>query len=98
KSLGSDPAAAAAYFDKLFPITERETSAIKALRPARAAANDWQAFVAAQVAADQLLLRLKREADARDPTGLAGLQQVQPVGQRVARAARKLGAPTCASG
>jgi hypothetical protein len=96
--LASNPAAAAAYFDRIFPITDRETRAIKALRAAPAAARDWRAFVAAQVAADQLLVTLKRKADARDPSGLADLQQVRPVGRRVARAARKVGATVCASG
>ncbi len=97
-SLASNPAAAAAYFDRIFPITDRETRAIQALRPDPAAARDWRAFVGAQVAADQLLLRLRRKADARDRSGLADLQQVQPAGQRVARAARKIGATVCASG
>jgi hypothetical protein len=97
-NIGADAAAAAAYFDKIFPITDAETKEIQALQPAPAAAADWQSFVAAQVAADQLLLRLKTNADAKNPKGLADLAKVQPAGQKVAAAATKVGATTCASG
>ncbi len=97
-NIGADATAAAAYFDKIFPITDAETKEIQALQPAPAAAADWQSFVSAQVAADQLLLRLKTNADAKNPKGLADLAKVQPAGQKVAAAATKVGATTCASG
>jgi hypothetical protein len=97
-NIGADAAAAAAYFDKIFPITDAETKEIQALVPSPAAAADWQSFVSAQVSADQLLLRLKTNADAKNPKGLADLAKVQPAGQKVAAAATKVGATTCAGG
>jgi hypothetical protein len=97
-NIGADAAAAAAYFDKIFPITDAETKEIQALVPSPAAAADWQSFVSAQVAADQLLLRLKTNADAKNPKGLADLAKVQPAGQKVAAAATRVGATTCAGG
>jgi hypothetical protein len=97
-TLASDAVAAAAYFDKLFPITDKETKDIQALTPAAAAASVWQTFVTAQVAADQLLQTIKQKADAKDPSGLADLAKVQPAGQVVAAAATKVGAGTCANG
>jgi hypothetical protein len=95
-NIAADAAAAAAYFDKIFPITDAETKAIQALPPAADVAADWRAFVNAQVAADQLLLMLKQKADAKDPSGLALLAKEQPAGARVAKAASKIGANTCA--
>jgi hypothetical protein len=97
-NIASDATAAAAYFDKIFPITDAETKELQALTPAAAAATDWTAFVDAQVAADKLLLTLKTNADAKNPKGLADLAKVQPAGQVVANAANKVGATTCATG
>ncbi len=95
-AIASDASAAAAYFDKIFPITDSETKEIQALTPASEAATDWQSFVNAQVAADQLLQTIKQKADAKDASGLADLKKVQPAGQLVAVAANKIGATTCA--
>jgi hypothetical protein len=97
-TLASDANAAAAYFDKVFPITDTETKDLQALTPDAEAAPDWQTFVTAQVAADQLLQTIKQKADAKDPTGLADLSKVQPAGQVVGAAATKVGAGTCANG
>jgi hypothetical protein len=95
-SLYSDAAAAAAYFDRIFPITDQETKQLQALMPARDVAGDWRAFVGAQVAADQLLATLKRYADVKDPHGLAYLSRIEPAGRRTAAAAAKVGARICA--
>jgi hypothetical protein len=95
-NIATDAAAAAAYFDKIFPITDAQTKALQALPPAADVAGDWRAFVDAQVAADQLLQMLKQRADAQDPKGIALLAKEQPAGQRIAAAASRLGANTCA--
>ncbi len=96
--LASNATSAAAYYDKIYPITDAETKELQALTPDGAATADWQSFVAAQVAADQLLLTIKQKADAADPSGLNDLKQVQPTGAKVAAAAKKIGATTCAGG
>ncbi|MEA2297658.1 MAG: hypothetical protein QOF77_594 [Solirubrobacteraceae bacterium] len=97
-NLAADATAAAAYFDKVFPITDAETKEIQALTPASDAATDWQSFVSAQVAADQLLQTIKQKADVKDASGLNDLGKVKPAGQAVATAAKKIGATTCAGG
>ncbi|MCA1689845.1 MAG: hypothetical protein LC720_05225 [Actinobacteria bacterium] len=94
-NIADDATAAAAYFDQVFPITDAETKEIQALTPAAEVAADWRQFVAAQVAADQLLQTLKQKADAKDRSGLQDLAKVQPSGQKVAIAARKIGATAC---
>jgi hypothetical protein len=96
--LASNATAAAAYFDKVYPITDAETKELQALTPDSAASADWQAFVSAQVTADQLLLTIKQKADTKDASGLNDLKQVAPAGAKVAAAATKIGATTCASG
>jgi hypothetical protein len=97
-NLASDAVAAARYYDKVYPITDAETKELQALTPYSAAAADWQSFVAAQVAADSLLLQLKQKAEAKDPSGLNLLNKVAPAGQVVTRTAAKVGATTCAAG
>jgi hypothetical protein len=62
--LASNAASASAYYDQIYPITDAETKELQALTPDAAATADWQSFVGAQVAADQLLLTIKQKADA----------------------------------
>lgn len=97
-NLASDATAAAAYFDKVYPITDAETKELQALTPGADAATDWAAFVGAQTGADQLLLTIKNKADAKDASGLNDLKKVAPAGANVAKTASKIGATTCATG
>jgi hypothetical protein len=92
----TDAQVAAAYFDQIGPITDKETSDLKALSPAGDVKTDWNAFIAKQVAANDLLQTIKQKADAKDPSGLQDLSKVQAAGTAVAGAATKLGAKTCA--
>jgi hypothetical protein len=88
--------AAARYFDRVAPITDRETRSLEALKPASEVKASWEAFIAKQVAADALVQSIKREADG-NPTSLSdSLQQVRPATQAVIDAASALGAKTCA--
>jgi hypothetical protein len=91
-----DAATAAAYFDKVAPITAKETADMQALNPDGSASGDWKAFIAQQVSANALLQTIKSKADAKDPSGLQDLQKVKPQGDQVAAAATKLGATVCA--
>lgn len=91
-----DVSAAAAYFDKIAPITDKETHDLSALKPDGAAATDWNAFIDAQIKANTLLQTLKAKADAKDASGLQDLGNVTAVGNRVVATATKLGAATCA--
>ncbi|HEY4095384.1 MAG TPA: hypothetical protein VGM33_07740 [Baekduia sp.] len=90
-----DPTVAAAYFDKIAPITAAETSAIVALQPADDVKADFADFTKAQQAANTLLQTIMKKADSKDPSGLDDLNKVAPAGQAVADAAQKLGAKTC---
>jgi hypothetical protein len=91
-----DASAAAAYFGKIAPLTAKETSDLAALKPDGSVAGDWNAFIAAQKSANDLLQRLKSKADAKDPSGLQDLRQVPSAGTRVQGAATKVGATVCA--
>jgi hypothetical protein len=91
-----DASSAAAYFDKIAPLTAKETSDLAALKPDRSAAKDWNAFIAAQKSANDLLQKIKAKADAKDASGLQYLRQVPAVGTRVQGAATKVGATVCA--
>lgn len=91
-----DLAAAAAYFDKIAPLTDKETHDLSALKPDGSAAHDWNAFIAAQTSANTLLQTLKAKADARDASVLQDLAKVTTVGDQVLAAASKLGTVTCA--
>jgi hypothetical protein len=90
-----DPTVAAAYFDKIAPITASETAALVALQPADDVKADYAAFTKAQQAANTLLQTIMKKADTKDASGLDDLKQVTPAGQAVAAAAKKLGATTC---
>jgi hypothetical protein len=91
-----DATAAAGYFDKLAPITAKETSDLEALKPDSSARGDWNSFIAAQKSANALLQKIKAKADAKDSSGLRDLRQVPAVGNKVQSTATKLGATTCA--
>jgi hypothetical protein len=87
---------AAAYFDKIGPITDTETTQLQALKPDSSVAPDWNAFISAQQAANTLLQTIRKKADAKDPSGLQDLGKIQGAGQQVASTATKLGATVCA--
>jgi hypothetical protein len=90
-----DPTVAAAYFDKIAPITASETSALVALKPAGDVQGDYAEFTKAQQAANTLLQTIMKKADSKDASGLDDLNKVAPAGQAVADAAKQLGAKTC---
>ncbi len=91
-----NPTVAAAYFDKIAPITAKETTDLKALNAADDVSSDWNALVAAQEQANTLLQTIKRKADSQDPSGLQDLGKVASAGQKVSDAAKKVGASSCA--
>jgi hypothetical protein len=92
----ADPTVAAAYFDKIAPITHKETQDLLALRPASDVASAYATFTAAQQASDALLATIRQKADAKDPSGQQDLAKAPAVGQKVADAATALGATVCA--
>jgi hypothetical protein len=90
-----DPAVAAKYFDQVAPITDTETRALVALKPADEVKDDYAAFTQAQTEANDLLQTIKQKADSKDASGLDDLKKVQPAGEKVSAAAKKLGSKTC---
>jgi hypothetical protein len=92
----ADPAVAAAYFDKIAPITDKETQDLLALQPASEVQAAYATFTAAQRASDTLLRTIRQKADAKDPSGQQDLAKAPAAGQRVADAATALGATVCA--
>ncbi|HEX3875101.1 MAG TPA: hypothetical protein VHW26_13190 [Solirubrobacteraceae bacterium] len=91
-----DPVVAAAYFDQVAPITDRETEDLLALAPASEVQAQYTAFTSARQAANTLLQTIRQKADAKDASGLEDLQKVPDAGQKVADAATALGASACA--
>jgi hypothetical protein len=87
---------AAAYFDKIVPITDKETQDLLALAPDADAQVLYARFTAAQQASDTLLQTIRQKADAKDPSGQQDLAKAPAVGQKVADAATALGAGVCA--
>ncbi len=92
-----DAKAAAAYFDKIVPITDKETSDLAGLEADDAAKSNWDSFVSAQKSANTLLKTIRDKADSADASGLKDLQKVPAAGKKVATAAAKVGASGCAS-
>lgn len=92
----SDPKVAADYFDKIAPITDKETSDLADLTPADDVKTDWNAFVDSQKAANALLKKIKDKAGSGDASGIQDLQKIPAAGQKVATAAAKVGADDCA--
>jgi hypothetical protein len=90
-----DPTVAAKYFDQVAPITDTETKALVALKPADEVKDDYAAFTRAQTEANDLLQTIKQKADSKDASGLDDLKKVQPAGEKVSAAAKKLGSKTC---
>ena len=90
-----DANVAAKYFDQVAPITDTETKALLALEPADEVKDDYAAFTQAQTEANDLLQTIKKKADSKDASGLDDLKKVQPAGEKVSAAAKKLGSKTC---
>jgi hypothetical protein len=92
----ADAKVAGAYFDKIVPITDKETQDLLALTPASDVQALYTRFTAAQQASDTLLQTIRRKANAKDPSGQQDLAKAPAVGQTVADAATALGAGVCA--
>jgi hypothetical protein len=91
-----DATAAAAYFDKVAPITDQEIKDLKALKPGKSVSADWKDFVAKAASATALLDTVRQKADAKDASGLKDLQKVNSASTVVNAAATKVGATACA--
>jgi hypothetical protein len=85
-----------AYFDKAAPIGTSETNALAALKPASDVKADFDAFIAKQRAANDVLQTLRAMADAKDPGEVAALGVLTGVSNNVSVTARVLGATGCA--
>lgn len=94
----ADPAVAAKYLDQIAPITAKETADLNALTPADDVKADYTTFLSAQKEANDLIQLIKHKADTKDASGAKDLQKAASTGQKVADAATKLGATTCAGG
>jgi hypothetical protein len=92
----SDAKAAAAYFEKVAPLNDKQTDELAALVPADAVKADWQPVIDAQNEGNELLKRLRDKAKAADASGLEDLKTFATVTGEFGAAARKLGAKACA--
>jgi hypothetical protein len=91
-----DADVAAAYFGKIVPLHQKQTDRLAALKPDDEAKTDWDAFMAAQNANQELLDTILAKAKAKDASGRQDLAQFATKSQAFAAAATKLGAKECA--
>lgn len=96
EDLLTDPKAAEAYFDKIVPITQKQTDDLAALKPAQEIQTDWNQFVNSQKQANATLKIIRDKAEAKDPTGVRDLAKSQRVREKFAAEAEVIGASTCA--
>ncbi|MDX6688828.1 MAG: hypothetical protein QOG15_285 [Solirubrobacteraceae bacterium] len=74
----ADANAAAAYFTKLVDLTQKQTDDLKALNPADDIKTDWDAYIAQQQKATDLLKRTRDAAKSKDVSGLTNFQTEAP--------------------
>jgi hypothetical protein len=91
-----NPTVVAAYLNKIEPITASATSKLEALKPASSVKPQWDSYIAARKYGLNLLKTLQQKAITKDPSGLADLQKVPAMQQRIVAAANALGASECA--
>ena len=92
----ADADAAAAYFEKIVPLHQKQTDDLAALEPDDEAKADWDAFMATQNENNELLKTILAKAKAKDATGQKDLQKFTKNAQAFAAAATKLGSSECA--
>ena len=92
----ADASDAEAYFAKVVPLHQKQTDDLAALEPDDEAKADWEAFMAAQTADQELLDTILAKAKAKDPSGQEDLKKVAPQAEAFAAAAKKIGANVCA--
>lgn len=90
-----DPDVAAEYFNGVAPILQAEVDELSELEPDADVREDWEAFLAAERAANELLQAIRDKAGDRDPSGLEDVQQLQPATEKVTRTAKAVGADAC---
>jgi septal ring factor EnvC (AmiA/AmiB activator) len=92
----SDANDAAAYFGEIVPLHQKQTDALAALKPDDEAKADWDAFMATQLANQELLDTILAKAKAKDASGQQDLQQFTEKAKQFAAAAKKVGSDVCA--
>jgi hypothetical protein len=92
----SDAEQAAAYFEKVAPVNQKQTDDLEALTPDDKVKADYDALVAKQRESNDLLIVLRDKAKAKDASGLQDLKKLTDIGAKFDAAATKLGAKTCA--
>ncbi|MDX6691334.1 MAG: hypothetical protein QOG15_2791 [Solirubrobacteraceae bacterium] len=95
-NLTADPVVAAAYFDKLIPITQKETDDLAKLKPKDDIKVDWTQFVARQKQATGQLIVVRDKAKAKDRSGIQDLAKLNRIGNKLTGEATTVGATECA--
>ncbi len=92
----SDAKAAAAYFEQVAPLNQKQTDDLAALVPAADVKDDWQAVIDKQNEGNELLKSLLAKSKAQDASGLQDLQTFTTVAGEFGSASKKLGSKACA--
>jgi hypothetical protein len=93
----TNPVSAAAYLDKVGPITDKTVIALAALIPDSSVRSQWADFIAKNRAAQQALDNARVKAHRDDPSGLQDFRAATgPLTQTVDASALAVGATACA--
>jgi hypothetical protein len=93
-----NPVAAAAYLDKVVPITQKETDDLAKLKPNDDSKAAWTQFVDRQKQLNGVLITMRQKAKAKDPSGVDDFHKGERVGQKMETEAAAVDATECAQG
>jgi len=87
---------AAQYLDEVTPIVEEGVAKLKDLEPPEDVKSDWDDYIESSEQGTKLLKESAEKANAKDPSGLQDLQQLDAITAKGKAAAKKVGATGCA--
>jgi hypothetical protein len=94
----TNPESAAAYLDKVGPITDKTVFALTALTPNSSVRSQWADFLAKNHAAQQALDNARAKAHRHDSSGLQDFRAATgPLTQTLDASALTVGATACAN-
>lgn len=98
ENFSRDPVVAAAYLNKIAPITQKQTDEFAKLEPEDDIKDEWNQVVERQKQANETLKTVRDKAEAKDPSGVDDLAKAERVSAKFVQEAKVVGANGCAAG
>ncbi|MGH2839753.1 MAG: hypothetical protein ACRDKY_02880 [Solirubrobacteraceae bacterium] len=98
RDFARDPVVAAAYLNKIVPITRKQTDEFAKLKPEDDIKDEWNQLVERQKQANETLKTVRDKAEAKDPSGVEDLAKAERVSAKFVQEAKAVGATGCAAG